>query len=67
MDIDPSGTKLVTGSMDKKIKILDLNYLDKSIQELTNEEGLISVDWNPYVPVLLTTSKNKTINIIGSS
>lgn len=67
IDLDPSGTKLLTGSGDKTLKIFDLGDSENEVQRFSFfEEKVVAAEWNSFVPVVLSCSRDRKIDLFGS-
>jgi WD40 repeat protein len=63
VSFSPDGKYLVSGSFDSRIKIFDVEKDFDLIGELTHLDRVVSVKWHPEVPILLSTSADKTAKI----
>jgi WD40 repeat protein len=53
----------VSGSFDNKIKLFDVENNFDLIGELEHLDRVVSVKWHPEVPILISTSADKTAKI----
>lgn len=56
---------MASAGYDSKVLISDTVNLDKVqvVKTLSHEDKVVSVKWHPYLPLLLSTSADKTARI----
>jgi WD40 repeat protein len=59
------GSYLASASFDSSVKITDARDLDNltTVKTLYHEDRVVSVKWHPFLPLLLSTSADKTARI----
>lgn len=59
------GKYLASASFDHQIIITDTSDLDNlnNVKTLTHDDKVVSVKWHPFMPLLLSTSADKTAKI----
>jgi WD40 repeat protein len=63
VSFSPDGRYLVSGSFDNKIKLFDVENSFDLIGELEHSDRVVSCKWHPEVPILISTSADKTAKI----
>jgi len=63
VSFSPDGRYLSSASFDAKIKIFDVENSFNLIGELEHFDRVVSVKWHPEVPMLISTSADKTARI----
>ena len=59
----PDGKYLLSGSFDSKIKIYDINNNYKNIGELEHGDKVVSCKWHPEIPLIVSTSADRTARV----
>ena len=59
----PDGKFLVSGGFDNKIKIYDIMNNFNLAGELEHNDKVVSVKWHPYLPIIVSTSADKTARL----
>ena len=59
----PDGKYLLSGSFDSKIKIYDINNNFKNIGELEHGDKVVSCKWHPEIPLIVSTSADRTARV----
>jgi WD40 repeat protein len=59
------GKYLASAGFDSQIVITDTSYLDNltTIKTLHHDDKVVSVKWHPFLPLLLSTSADKSARI----
>jgi WD40 repeat protein len=63
VSFSPDGRYLASASFDSKIKLFDVDNNFDLIGELEHLDRAVSVKWHPEVPLLISTSADKTARI----
>jgi WD40 repeat protein len=63
VSFSPDGKYLASASFDSKIKLFDVENKFELIGELEHFDRAVSVKWHPEVPLLISTSADKTARI----
>lgn len=64
VSFSPDGKYLVSASFDSKIKLFDVEKNYELIGELDgHNDRVVSVRWHPEVPLLISTSADKTARL----
>jgi WD40 repeat protein len=63
INFSPDGKYLLTGGFDHKIKIFDVNNNFDVLGELQHNDKVISCKWHPEIPMILSTSADKTARV----
>jgi WD40 repeat protein len=63
VSFSPDGRYLSSASFDSKIKLFDVENNFNLIGELEHYDRVVSVKWHPEVPMLISTSADKTARI----
>ena len=59
----PDGKYLISGGFDNKIKIYDILNNFNLASELEHNDKVVSVKWHPDLPIIVSTSADKTARI----
>ena len=59
----PDGKYLISGGFDNKIKIYDIQNTFNLASELEHNDKVVSVKWHPDLPIIVSTSADKTARI----
>ena len=59
----PDGKFLVSGGFDNKVKIYDIMNNFNLAGELVHNDKVVSVKWHPDLPILISTSADKTARL----
>ena len=59
----PDGKYLISGGFDNKIKIYDILNTFNLASELEHNDKVVSVKWHPDLPIIVSTSADKTARI----
>ena len=59
----PDGKYLVSGGFDNKVKIYDIMNNFNLTGELEHNDKVVSVKWHPDLPILISTSADKTARL----
>ena len=59
----PDGKYLVSGGFDNKVKIFDIMNNFNLAGELEHNDKVVSVKWHPDLPILVSTSADKTARL----
>ena len=59
----PDGRYLLSGSFDAKIKIYDINNNFNFIGEIEHGDKVVSCKWHPDIPLIISTSADKTARV----
>lgn len=59
----PDGKFLVSGGFDNKIKIYDIMNNFNLAGELEHNDKVVSVKWHPDLPIIVSTSADKTARL----
>ena len=59
----PDGKFLLSGAFDAKIKIYDVNNNFNFIGEIEHNDKVVSCKWHPEVPLIISTSADKTARV----
>ena len=59
----PDGKYLLSGSFDSKIKIYDINNDFNNIGELEHGDKVVSCKWHPEIPLIISTSADRTARV----
>ena len=59
----PDGKYLLSGSFDSRIKIYDINNNFINIGDLEHGDKVVSCRWHPEIPLIVSTSADKTARI----
>jgi len=59
----PDGKYLVSGGFDNKVKIYDIMNNFNLAGELEHNDKVVSVKWHPDLPILISTSADKTARL----
>ena len=59
----PDGKYLLSGSFDHKIKIYDINNNFNFIGEIEHGDKVVSCKWHPDIPLIVSTSADKTARV----
>ena len=59
----PDGKYLISGSYDSKIKIFDVNNNFELMGELEHTDRVVSCIWHPEIPLIISTSADKTARV----
>ena len=63
INFSPDGKYLITGSFDHKIKIYDVANNFEVMGELEHNDKVVSCKWHPEIPMILSTSADKTARV----
>ena len=63
INFSPDGKYLITGSFDHKIKIFDVGNNFEVMGELEHNDKVVSCKWHPEIPMILSTSADKTARV----
>jgi WD40 repeat protein len=63
VSFSPDGKYLLSGSFDSKIKIYDINNNFMNIGELEHGDKVVSCKWHPEIPLIVSTSADKTARV----
>ena len=63
VSFSPDGKYLLSGSFDSKIKIYDINNNFNNIGELEHGDKVVSCKWHPEIPLIVSTSADKTARV----
>ena len=59
----PDGKYLLSGAFDSKIKIYDVNNNFNFIGEIEHGDKVVSCKWHPDIPLIISTSADKTARV----
>ena len=59
----PDGKYLLSGSFDSTIKIYDINNNFNNIGKLEHGDKVVSCKWHPEIPLIVSTSADKTARV----
>ena len=59
----PDGKYLVSGGFDNKVKIYDVMNNFNLTEELEHNDKVVSVKWHPDLPIIISTSADKTARL----
>ena len=59
----PDGRYLISGAFDSKIKIFDVSKDYELMGELEHSDRVVSCKWHPEIPLLISTSADKTARV----
>ena len=59
----PDGKYLLSGAFDAKIKIYDINNNFNFIGEIEHGDKVVSCKWHPDIPLIISTSADKTARV----
>ena len=66
IDLDPTGNFVVSGSVDKSLKVMDVKS-GKVLQVLREHgERVCGVEWHPFFPILVSCSYDCTAKVFAS-
>ena len=65
MSFSVDGKYLASAGFDSQIAITDTSNLDQlnPVKRLYHDDKVVSVKWHPFLPMLLSTSADKTARI----
>ena len=63
LSFSPDGKYLVSGGFDNKIKIYDIMNNFSLSGELEHNDKVVSVKWHPDLPIIISTSADKTARL----
>ena len=63
INFSPDGKYLITGSFDHEIKIFDVGNNFEVMGELEHNDKVVSCKWHPEIPMILSTSADKTARV----
>ena len=63
VSFSPDGKYLVSGSFDNKIKIYDVMNSFNLVGELEHNDKVVSVRWHPDLPIIVSTSADKSARL----
>lgn len=63
VSFSPDGKYLISGSFDSKIKIFDVNDNFRLLGELNHNDRVVSAKWHPEIPLIISTSADKTARV----
>ena len=63
LSFSPDGKYLLSGGFDNKIKIYDVMNNFNSSGELEHNDKVVSVRWHPDLPIIVSTSADKTARL----
>ena len=63
INFSPDGKYLITGSFNHKIKIYDVANNFEVMGELEHNDKVVSCKWHPEIPMILSTSADKTARV----
>ena len=63
ISFSPDGKYLISGGFDNKIKIYDILNTFNLASELEHNDKVVSVKWHPDLPIIVSTSADKTARI----
>ena len=63
VSFSPDGKYLLSGSFDSKVKIYDINNNFTNIGELEHGDKVVSCKWHPEIPLIVSTSADKTARV----
>ena len=63
LSFSPDGKYLVSGGFDNKIKIYDIMNNFSLAGELEHNDKVVSVRWHPDLPIIISTSADKTARL----
>ena len=63
VSFSPDGKYLLSGSFDSTIKIYDINDNFSNIWKLEHGDKVVSCKWHPEIPLIVSTSADKTARV----
>jgi WD40 repeat protein len=65
VDFSIDGTYVASAGFDSQIVITDTSNLDNlaPVKTLSHDDKVVSVKWHPFLPLLLSTSADKTARL----
>ena len=63
ISFSPDGKYLISGGFDNKIKIYDILNNFNLAGELEHNDKVVSVRWHPDLPIIVSTSADKTARL----
>ena len=63
ISFSPDGKFLLSGSFDHKIKLFDVNNDFNLLGALEHEDKVVSAKWHPDIPIIISTSADKSARV----
>ena len=63
ISFSPDGKFLLSGSFDHKIKLFDVNNDFNLLGALEHEDKVVSAKWHPNIPIIISTSADKSARV----